>query len=154
LFTSNIPFVTFIDNPKKQEGFIEKVFIKLYQDKALPTTQTISSLTQKRQVFTIQPPEYLKIRILLFSAKDTIPYQNLSKEPIIVEIRKFESQWIDVSAFHIPFPENGIFVGMQVVTEKTAGAMLQFLCFFQKKCLMIIPFCKVSGKEKISHRLW
>lgn len=148
-FTSYSPIVTFIPNPRKQEGFIEKVFIKIYQDKIKEKTHINSSLTQKKQSFSIQAPEYLKIKILFFSAKDTIPHQNLSKEPIVVEIREFKSQWIDVSTFNVPFPENGVFAGMQVieVNGKDGWGNVRIPMFFSKKLHYDYLFTKGKWKR-------
>jgi hypothetical protein len=112
-YKSTTLHLSFIPNEYQKEGFIEKIFIHLSSSK----TYLINPDTKEKQKF--QNPEWIKIRVrcLNVSANRT-PYKDISYNNIIVKIDKYKSQWIGISDYHIPFPKDGAFVGVEVLELK------------------------------------
>ncbi len=105
---------TYIPNKKQKEGFIERVHIHIHHMKS---AFMIDPITKEK--IRQKDPEYITIRIRCFnSSKEFTPMADITTDNMVFEIRDYKSQWIDISKFNIPFPENGAFIGMEVVEVK------------------------------------
>ncbi|MDX1903361.1 MAG: carboxypeptidase-like regulatory domain-containing protein [Thermonemataceae bacterium] len=108
---SKITFINYIPNIKNKKGFIESIYIKLHKKNNL----FLKDVATGAKIY-YKSPNRIKIRIRCLSAnKDLEPEKDLSKQEMIFEITSFKNQWIDISKYNIPFPENGAFVGMEIL---------------------------------------
>jgi hypothetical protein len=111
------PIVSYIPNKTAKKGQITKVYVKF-------TTRTIKFLeksitSNQLQKRALKNPEYIKIKVLCYSVDEhKRPFQPLVEKEMLFFIRDFKPQWLDISMFQVPFPENGAFVGMQVIEVK------------------------------------
>lgn len=138
--SSNIP-VSFIENPEKREGFIEKVLVKL--SKESNNTFLIDPITHKKVKISYKLPEYIKLRVVCFSVgANGEPDKPLTKEQMVFEIKKYQSQWLDISKFNVPFPMEGVFVGVQILElggdEDVSGVKIPLL--FESKQRIVKDF--------------
>ena len=138
--SSNI-LVSFIENHEKREGFIEKVLVKLSTESN--NTFLIDPTTRKRVKISYKLPEYIKLRVVCFSiGTNGEPDKPLTKEEMVFEIKKYQSQWLDISKFNVPFPMEGAFVGVQILElggdEDVSGVKIPLL--FESKRRIVKDF--------------
>lgn len=111
------PIVSYIPNKTGKKGQITKVYVKF-------TTKSIgyfekTLVSNKPQKKFLKNPEYIKIKVMCYSVDEQKrPYLPLTEKEMIFTINDYKSQWLDISTFQVPFPENGAFVGMQVIEVK------------------------------------
>lgn len=110
---SNI-IVGFIENTEKKEGFIEKVLVKLAKEGH--NIFQIDPITKERVRIEHKLPDYIKLRVVCVSvSKNNEPDKLIGSDSMVFEIRNYQSQWLDIRKFNIPFPIEGIFVGIQIL---------------------------------------
>lgn len=104
-------FVNYIHNTKNKKGFIESIYVKFHKKNNL----FLKDIATGKNIY-YKSPESIKIRIRCLSANKYLePDKDLSNQEMIFKIKNFKNQWIDISNYHIPFPENGAFIGMEIL---------------------------------------
>lgn len=106
--------MSFLPNQHSQLGFIEKVHIQMVSNR---NTYQVDPVTNKK-IYT-KNPEWIKIRIRCFKVNaENEPDTDIIVENMIFLIKSYKSQWLDISNFNVPFPQNGAFIGFEVIEVK------------------------------------
>jgi hypothetical protein len=118
---SNI-FMSYIPNKIHQEGIIKKVFVRFVRQSS--NVYEFNPISRERQKVVYQYPKFIKIRIVCaFADSKRKPSHFAGNQEMIFLVKNYQSQWIDISKYEVPFGKEGAFVGMQILEVATEEQM-------------------------------